>query len=137
MACQRRSFQRARHPGDSGAAAVEFALILLPLLLLVGGIIDFGFAFNAQVSLTHAAREGVRVEALDTGDGAARAESAFVAPAVTNVTAQVVQSCPHAPDPDDDAEVTISGDYAPFFVGLLPVPNVFTLEAAAIMRCEP
>lgn len=129
--------QRARAGSDRGASAVEFALILLPLMLLVGGIIDFGFAFNAQVSLTHAAREGVRVEALATGDGATRAESAFTAPAVTNVDAQVVQTCPSAPDADDDAEVAISADYSPFFVGLLPVPNTFTLEAEAVMRCEP
>lgn len=122
--------------GDRGASAVEFALILVPLVMLVGGIIDFGFAFNAHVSLTHAAREGVRVEALDTGDGAARAKDAFLAPAVTKVSAQVVQTCPDAPDHDDDAVVTISADYAPFFVGVLPVPNVFSLEGRGVMRCE-
>jgi Flp pilus assembly protein TadG len=45
---------------QSGAAAVEFAFVLLPLLLLVFGIIEFGFyMFNRQI-LTNACREGAR-----------------------------------------------------------------------------
>lgn len=114
---------------------MEFALILIPLLLLVGGIIDFGFGFNAQVGLTHAAREGVRVEAIGTGDGAAAAEDAFTNAAVSNVSAQVTQTCPDDPDDGDDAEVTISADYSPFFVGLLPIPDPLTLTGQAVMRC--
>jgi len=35
---------------DRGAAAVEFALLLPVLLLLVFGIIDFGRALNAQIT---------------------------------------------------------------------------------------
>lgn len=123
------------HHGEGGAAALEFALILLPLVLLVGGIIDFGFGFNAQVGLTHASREGARVEAIGTGDGAAAAEDAFTPLAVTNVNATVTQSCPDEPDDDDDAEVTISADYSPFFVGLLPIPDPLTLTGQAVMRC--
>ncbi|MBT8216030.1 MAG: pilus assembly protein, partial [Acidimicrobiia bacterium] len=39
---------------ESGAAMVEFALILPLLLLLVFGTIEFGRAYNAQNTLTHA-----------------------------------------------------------------------------------
>lgn len=49
---------------DRGAAAVEFALVLPFLLLLVCGIVDFGRAYNAKITLAHAARESVRVWAL-------------------------------------------------------------------------
>jgi Flp pilus assembly protein TadG len=49
---------RARH--ERGAAAVEFGLILPVLLLIVGGIIDFGIMYNKQILLTNAARDGVR-----------------------------------------------------------------------------
>lgn len=121
--------------GDRGAAAVEFALVLLPLALLAGALVDFGFGFNAQVGLTHAAREGVRVEALGTGDAATAAEDAFNDSAVTNVDAQVTQTCPDNPGDDDDAEVTISADYSPFFVDLLPIPDPLTLTGQAVMRC--
>jgi Flp pilus assembly protein TadG len=46
---------------DAGAAAVEFALILPVVLLLLFGIIEFGRAWNVKQVLTDAAREGARV----------------------------------------------------------------------------
>lgn len=128
-----RSFRR----DDHGAAAVEMALVLPILILLVGGIIDFGFAFNTQVSLTHAAREGVRVEAVtgDTELAKETAENAFTAPAVISGTtsADVTNDCSDG----DTAEVTIEADYGFFFIQLIPaVPNQMTLQGQAVMRCE-
>jgi Flp pilus assembly protein TadG len=49
---------------DRGAAAVEFALVVPILLTLVIGIIEFGRAYNIQTTLSNAARDGVRVMAL-------------------------------------------------------------------------
>ena len=51
---------------DTGAVAVEFAIVLIPLLLILMGILDFGRAYTQQLSLSAAAREGVRVMALQT-----------------------------------------------------------------------
>ena len=53
-----------RPADDRGAAAAEMALIMPILLLLVFGIIDFGRMLNAQITLTQAAREGARSQAL-------------------------------------------------------------------------
>jgi Flp pilus assembly protein TadG len=39
---------------------VEFVAVLLPLLLIVVGIVQFGLLFGANVTLTNAAREGAR-----------------------------------------------------------------------------
>jgi len=39
---------------------VEFVAVLLPLLLIVVGIIQFGLLFGANVTLTNAVREGAR-----------------------------------------------------------------------------
>jgi hypothetical protein len=39
---------------------VEFAAVLLPLLVIVVGIVQFGLLFGANVSLTNAAREAAR-----------------------------------------------------------------------------
>lgn len=39
---------------------VEFAAVLLPVMLVVVGIIQFGLLFTAEVTLTNAAREGGR-----------------------------------------------------------------------------
>ena len=43
-----------------GVAAVEFALLLLPLVLLIGGGMDFGGAYYIQHVITNASREGAR-----------------------------------------------------------------------------
>ncbi|MGZ4474778.1 MAG: TadE/TadG family type IV pilus assembly protein [Nocardioides sp.] len=46
--------------GERGAAAVEFALILFPLLLLVFGIIAYAYMFSFRQALSQAASEGAR-----------------------------------------------------------------------------
>jgi Flp pilus assembly protein TadG len=43
-----------------GQSLVEFALVLLPLFLLILGVIQFGLIFNSYVTMTNAAREGAR-----------------------------------------------------------------------------
>ena len=65
---------------ERGAAAVEFALLAPVLVFLLLGIMEFGRAYNAQVSLTNAAREGVRVMAISNDQAAAKtaAENAAV-----------------------------------------------------------
>jgi len=49
-------------PRDSerGQAMVEFAAVLLPLILVLAGIIQFGFLFSAYVGVSNAAREAGR-----------------------------------------------------------------------------
>jgi len=59
----RTSRQPAAVPGTSerGQSLVEFALVLMPLFLILLGIIQFGFVFNSYVTLTNSAREGARI----------------------------------------------------------------------------
>jgi len=45
---------------QKGVAAVEFALILLPLVLLIFGAIEFTTALYVKAVITNASREGVR-----------------------------------------------------------------------------
>jgi Flp pilus assembly protein TadG len=54
----RRLFRLRR--GQEGTAVLEFALCLIPLLLILGGIIDFGQAWYMQSALAAASREGAR-----------------------------------------------------------------------------
>jgi Flp pilus assembly protein TadG len=63
---------------ERGAVAVEMALLLPVLILLLLGIMEFGRAFNAQVILTSAARESVRVMSISK-DGANARSSAITA----------------------------------------------------------
>jgi Flp pilus assembly protein TadG len=80
--------------GDRGAAAVEFALVLPILLLVVFGIIDFGRAYNAQITLTQAAREGVRLAALGQSAGTVQTRAQNAAVPLTGVNAVVLTPCP-------------------------------------------
>lgn len=49
-----------RRADDSGASAVEFALVVPLLLLIVFGIINFGVVFSQQLTLNNAVRAGAR-----------------------------------------------------------------------------
>ena len=46
---------------ESGASAVEFALLLPVLMMILFGIIEFGMALYRQAILTNASREGARL----------------------------------------------------------------------------
>ena len=58
-----RSMLRGRRT-DRGAAAVEFALILIPLIWIVFGIIDYGFMLSFRQQVSQAADEGARAGAV-------------------------------------------------------------------------
>jgi Flp pilus assembly protein TadG len=56
-------WRRARPEESRGAVLVEFALILVLLVALLVGIVSTAIAYNHQLALTHAAREGGRYAA--------------------------------------------------------------------------
>jgi Flp pilus assembly pilin Flp len=45
---------------DNGAAAVEFALLITPLVLILFGILSFGLYFAGSLGLSNASREAAR-----------------------------------------------------------------------------
>ncbi len=57
-----------RRTNDRGANLVEFALLAPLLLLLVFGIIEFGWLFGQFNDVRHGAREGARFAAVSAGD---------------------------------------------------------------------
>jgi Flp pilus assembly protein TadG len=123
--------------GDRGAAAVEFALVLPLLLILIFGIVDFGRMLNAKITLTEAAREGARATALvgrDAGVDRARAAAAGYA-----VGDPDVDECPPSPGPDDNATVTVTYDFQFITpISLLLGANgdgIVKLSATGVMPC--
>lgn len=130
---------RSHAGGDRGAVAVEFAIVLPVLLLLVFGIIDFGRALNAQVTLTQAAREGSRLEALDQDDVESRTQAAATGlDPVPNVA--ISSSCPD----NDDAVVTVTYTFE-FATPVGAIGAIFggggygdpiTLTSEGVMPCE-
>jgi len=64
---------------ERGAEVIEFAIILPLLLLIIFGIVDFGFLFQRYVVMTNAAMEGARVRVLPnyTNDDAIARATAY------------------------------------------------------------
>ena len=114
---------------DRGAVMVEFAIILPVLLLILLGIVEFGRAYNVQVSIQAAAREGARELALRPSnptivDDAARTG----APSVT------IDSIAQTPCPatgDGKATVKITEKFSFLALPFAPID----LTATGVMRC--
>ncbi|MDP2233444.1 MAG: pilus assembly protein, partial [Actinomycetota bacterium] len=58
---------QGRH--DQGASAVEFAIVSIVLVLLLTGILQFGYTFFQYLEVVHAAREGARWASLGVEPG--------------------------------------------------------------------
>ena len=114
---------------EQGAAAVEFALILPILLVLVFGIVELARAYNAQVSLTGAAREGARTMAVE--DDYAAAEAKVIAASALN-SAPTVSIVPADCVAGQDVTVTATQDVA---WNMIFVSGTFTARGQAVMRC--
>jgi Flp pilus assembly protein TadG len=108
---------------------VEFALVLPLLVVLLIGIVEFGRAYNTQIALQGAAREGARALAL--GESASTA----VANASGGITMSVTAStaCPAGNPSTAYASVTTSTQFT-FGIPFVPIGEK-TLHATASMRC--
>lgn len=58
-----------RNPDERGASLVEFAVLAPLLLILVLGIVEFGWLFGQFNDVRHGAREGGRFAAVNGGPG--------------------------------------------------------------------
>jgi Flp pilus assembly protein TadG len=58
------TLRKTRAAAERGAALVEFALAVPLLLVVIAGIVDFGFVYQRYEVITNAAREGARLASL-------------------------------------------------------------------------
>jgi Flp pilus assembly protein TadG len=159
------SLTTARRSNQRGQAVIELALTLPLLLLVVFGIIDFGFMFQRYESVTNAAREGARLGSLASagytaGDahsraisylqasglngtvracGAAMAKNSVCAQLTTQTAVPIVGSTPAKTV--DQVTMIVEYDHEYSFVG--PIMNLFgsglgsiRIRSASIMRKE-
>ncbi len=127
---------------QKGVAAVEFAIILPVLLLIIFGIIEFGLLLYDKQVINNASREGARA---GTVVGVSRVDDAGIL-AVMNryianhlVTFGTTPSLAITIDPvdrtdmdfGDELTVTVTYDY-----GFLVLPGSQTLVAQTVMRME-
>ena len=126
------------HRGEAGVAAVEFALILPVLALVLTGIIQFGMLMFAQNQMTNVARETSRRIAVGELTNAAAqqyAQDSLVFPSA-NFAVAITGPDPASPNPKDitvDIRVPFSQ------VSLVDILGLFgsgTLRASVTMRQE-
>ncbi|MCW2802448.1 MAG: hypothetical protein QOF52_1118 [Propionibacteriaceae bacterium] len=124
---------RARLVGqnDRGSAIVEFALLAPILVILVMGIAEFGRAYYMQMSLSGAAREGVRSMVLQKDEATAKTVTK-AASTLALTDAQIVIEPKTACTANTNVKVTVS--YPMTFITGLFGAN-FTLTGKAVMRC--
>jgi Flp pilus assembly protein TadG len=114
------------------------ALVLPLLLMVIFAIVDFGRMYNAQITLTEAARDGARAAALGA-NAITRTQSA--ASPLTGVT-PTVTACPAAPAATDDATVVATYPFQ-FITPLASIMGLFggaaastyTLTGRGVMPC--
>jgi Flp pilus assembly protein TadG len=117
-------------PGSSekGQSLVEFAVILPILMVLLLGVLEFGWWLNGHTIITGAAREATRVAAMETEAAAeAAANNHVTGSPITNVNVGFSYG-------GDDVTVTVTGDLEPL-IGLL-VTGTIQLSGEAVMYYE-
>lgn len=129
----------ARACSESGAAALEFALVLLVLVMLIAGTLQFGLVFNQWLMAEHAAREGVRWASLRNSAAFVRQKAIESAPGLKigpgDIT--VEPSDPTVALPNTPARVTVRCD-VPVFTPLMGdyLGTEVHLTASATQRVE-
>jgi len=125
-----------RRNSERGAAAVEFALVLPVLLILVLGIVEFGRAYNVQTTLSAAAREGVRVMALQSSASEARAATKTAAlPTVVLSDGEIAVSPSSCVVTGSAASATVTVTYPMTFITNFFGTSI-TLTGTGVMRCN-
>ena len=118
---------------DDGAAAVEFGLVLPFLAMVLFGIIEFGLMFNAQLTLQHATREGVRVLSITKDSAKAVAATKAAAQQLSSTPTVTTTACVHGVQTSVTAQHTYS--YLTPMFGALFGSSTRTMSATGVMRC--
>lgn len=127
---------------ERGAAAVELAIILPLLLLLLLGIMEFGRAYNVQISLSQAAREGARHAAIHWNDDDLDVEGTALAaaPSLDGLPVEIADnadSCGTADEVEVTATVDLGSMTGFFDVSMFGLPPLFpvSMTGVGVMRC--
>jgi len=124
---------------ERGANLVEFAIVVLLLLLILAGIADLGRAFYGYNVITNAAREAARYGTrlpLDTTNIEAKALTEILnsgaVPAVLRVENCRVETGREADLQGEGIRVSVICDFDP----IIPLISDFTMSNSAIMKIE-
>jgi Flp pilus assembly protein TadG len=134
---------RAVRGDQRGQALVEFALVALPLFLIIFGIIDFARALNYYNDLTQLAGQGARAAAVNANPNGSAASGKSIQTGVYNNldSPEMKQAANHAhicittmPATTGDP-VTVRATYTFHFIPLIH-PVAITLSSSQTERFE-
>src|SRR4051794_39560264 len=133
---------RARMRDDRGTAVVEFAIVAMPLFLIIFGVIDFGRALNYYNDLTQIAGQGARAAAVNANPNGAAAGTDFQHQlACYGTTAELrgrmnvqITTMPSTTSPNG-TPVAVKTSYSFHFIPLISSVNV-TLSSTQTERYE-
>lgn len=131
-----RLFRKLKQKED-GQALVEFALVLPILLILLCGIVDFGWIYYNQITLNNAAREGARYAVIHydpTIDWKEEATDKMIRSMVGVKSATAIVSDPV--EQQITASVTATPRILTAFTSTILGKNTVTLHANCTMRLE-
>lgn len=134
-----------------GAAAVETALVMIPLFMVLGGIFEYGWLVANWNLLNNAAREGCRYAVVNNTAPTINADvtttvNNFMAGASSNFnsftvtvsgTHQGVSTAVNNLVPGDLLVVSVSGQYR--YMNIIPnihLPATLTITSSVTMVCE-
>jgi Flp pilus assembly protein TadG len=126
-----------RRRRDNGAAAVEFALVVPVLLVLVFGIIDYGIYFSDSLAVRSAVRDGARQGVVGQCDSMkciadlTKARIDPIAGGAESVKVVAPRGWQRKQNLTVCAVVAVNG-----VTGLTPLPNGGTTRAKVTMRIE-
>ena len=129
---------------ERGASAVEFALVVIPLLMIIGGIVNFGFVFAQQLALDNAVRAGARAGVVDTGNDPALITQAewdrsAIAKTQTSGFAVSYVGATTCEDSDFGDSLIVRGTVKSTYIIPWPLPGVpqfVNLSSQAEFQCE-
>ncbi len=87
---------RTSHRRQRGAVSIEMALLALPLMIFLLGIIELSMAFRGYVTITSAARSAVRVAATGADAGTCTTEAGDLTPCPAGNVPQLAQNAADA-----------------------------------------
>jgi len=132
---------RHRASDPTGAAAVEFALVLPLLVMILFGIVEFAAAWHARQLITNAAREGARtavignamMPAAELEDSVRQVVERSAGPMIDLLNLTVTMEGVGVAT-SETAAVTLDYIYTPLVGLVLRAP--ITLSTTAVMRNE-
>lgn len=130
--------RRTAAGAETGQALVELSIALPVLLILLLGVMEFGFMFSSYLGLLHGAREGVRAAALGADDAAIvqRIEAAAVQLNTSRLTIRI-QPGQGQRKAGSTVTVTLNYRYEPLLPGVDGLlGGLVDLEASYRMRVE-